>query len=177
MLFVVLRAWSGIGIVLLTVGVVKAADPPSVVVTLSAQKIIVSVEGRERRLPAERTRPGDIVEYRAMYKNAGKSTVKNLVATLPVPAAGMEYLPRTADPHIVQASVDGIAFDNVPLKRRIVLPGGRQVSHDIPYSEYRYLRWELGELPPGKNTSVSARMRVNPVEPPPVTLSTSGDKP
>lgn len=172
----VLKVWSAGCIALLVTGVVNAADQGNLVVTLSAHKTVVSADGKEILVPADQARPGDIIEYKAVYKNTGKSGAQNLEATLPVPVGGMEYLPHTAYPKPVKASVDGRKFEPVPLKHSVTLPDGKQELREVPYSEYRYLRWELGELSPGKSTWVSARARLNPVGTAPVNLKNQGDK-
>ena len=139
---------------------VRASGDVSVVLT--AQRVTV-VEGKEVRGPADQSHPGDVIEYRAEYRNNGGQAVKQLAATLPVPN-GMEYLPLTASPQILLASLDGRAYAPVPLRRRIRLADGREVTRDVPPSEYRYLRWSLGTLDARQSRSVAARVRVSPLQ-------------
>jgi len=143
--------------VLLAPAIVRAAGDVSVVLT--AQRVAV-VDGKEILGPAEQASPGDVIEYRAEYRNAGDAAVKQLAATLPVPH-GMEYLPRTGAPQL--ASLDGKRFDAVPLKRRVRLADGREVVRDVPPSEYRWLRWSIGTLAPRQARTVTARVRVSPL--------------
>lgn len=143
--------------VLVAPAVVRAAGDVSVVLT--AQRVAV-VDGKEILSPAEQASPGDVIEYRAEYKNAGAAAVKQLAATLPVPN-GMEYLPKTGAPEL--ASLDGRKFEPVPLKRRVRLADGREVLRDVPANEYRWLRWTLGTLAPKQSRTVSARVRVAPL--------------
>jgi uncharacterized repeat protein (TIGR01451 family) len=105
-----------------------------------------------------------VVQYSASYKNPGTSSVQQVFATLPIPD-GMEYLPRTASPAQVQASLDGKRFEPVPLKRRARLEDGREVVREVPFAEYRYLRWSLGAIGARGQESVSARVRVSPTAP------------
>ena len=137
--------------------VVHAAGDVSVVLT--AQRVAV-VDGKEILSPADQANPGDVIEYRAEYRNSGAGAVKQLAATLPVPN-GMEYLPRTGGPEL--ASLDGKHFEAVPLTRRVKLPDGREVVREVPANEYRWLRWSLGTLAPHQSRSVIARVRVNPL--------------
>jgi len=73
----------------------------------------------------------------------------------------MAYLDGSAAPKAVQASLDGKQFANLPLPREVVR-NGKKVTETIPPSEYRFLRWELGDLAPGKSATVTSRMRVAP---------------
>lgn len=143
--------------VLATPAIVRAAGDVSVVLT--AQRVAV-VNGKEILGPAEQASPGDVIEYRAEYRNAGASAVKQLAATLPVPN-GMEYLPKTGAPQL--ASLDGQNFSPLPLKRRVRLADGTEVLRDVPASEYRALRWTLGTLAPKSSRTVTARVRVAPI--------------
>jgi len=131
-------------------------------VALSAYRVTMS-QGKEAYVPAEQARPGEVIEYRATYKNTGKQAVKDLMATLPVPQ-GLEYLPKTAQPARLLASVDGKDFEAVPLVRRVRDEAGRLVVREVPLSEYRYLRWPMGSLGASAESQVRARMRVTPLE-------------
>ncbi len=133
-----------------------------VTVALTAHRIMVS-QGKEARLPAEQAKPGDVIEYRATYTNHGGSAVRDLQATLPVPA-GLEYLPKTASPVKLLASLDGKSFAPTPLTRRVKLANGKTELREVPASEYRALRWSIGALGANADRTVVARMRVAPLE-------------
>ena len=145
--------------VLLAPAITRASGDVSVVLT--AQRV-TALGGKEVFGPAEQAHPGDVIEYRAEYRNGGAQPVKQLAATLPVPK-GMEYLPRTAAPQSLQASLDGKTFESVPLRRRVRLADGREVVREVPASEYRFLRWTLGTLPSRQAKTVTARVRVSPL--------------
>jgi uncharacterized repeat protein (TIGR01451 family) len=130
-------------------------------VALTAQRVIVN-DGKEVLAPADKARPGDVIEYRAVYKNDGRTAVSNLDATLPVPS-GLEYLPKTAAPAVVLASTDGKSFAPVPLVRKERTADGREVVREVPLSEYRALRWAVGTLAAKESRTVRARMRVAPL--------------
>jgi uncharacterized repeat protein (TIGR01451 family) len=131
-------------------------------VVLTAQRVTL-VDGRETKSPADEARPGDVIEYRAEYVNGGDAPVQKLAATLPVPS-GMEYLPRSAWPQVLFASLDGRTFEPVPLKRRVRLEDGREVMREVPPAEYRYLRWSLGTLDVRQKRAVTARVQVSPLQ-------------
>lgn len=142
-----------------TAALAADADTP-LQVKLTASKVVAETNGVERLLPADTVRPGDIIEYQAEYQNRGADPARNVRATLPVPAGGLEYLPDGARPRAVRASLDGKRFDAIPLQRRVTLANGKQELRPIPLSEYRFLRWDLGVIAPGQSATVSSRMRL-----------------
>lgn len=135
-----------------------AAEPLSV--TLEANKVILAAGGKEQLVSASEAKPGDVLEYRAIYRNISKQPLRTVMATLPVPATGVEYLLDSGTPEGVEASVDGVKFAAVPLKRMVKTPDGKQQQQLVPATEYRFLRWPLGDLPAGASKAVSARVRV-----------------
>lgn len=42
----------------------------------------------------------------------------------------------------------------------MTLPDGRTARREVPASEYRFLRWNLGDLPAGSTRTVRARMQL-----------------
>ena len=69
----------------------------SVTIALTADRLVETQGHGESREPAEKAKPGDVIEYRATYRNQSDSGVKKLDATLPIPA-GTEYLAKSAVP-------------------------------------------------------------------------------
>jgi len=132
-------------------------------VTLVANKVMKS-NGTEVQLSGQTAKPGDTIEYVADYRNTDKSNVRNVVATLPVPA-GMEYLPDTESPRPALASTDGAHFSAIPLKRTVRNATGQPKEELVPYSEYRTLRWNLGEISGGGSKTVKARVKVKTQQP------------
>lgn len=133
-----------------------------VTVQLTANRVTKTPE-REVLAPAEQARPGETLEYRAVYRNEGAREARGVAATLPIPR-GTVYLPGTASPARVQASLDGRTFAAVPLTRVVRGPDGRNVVREVPVSEYRALRWSLGSLGRNQARAVSARVRIEPTE-------------
>jgi uncharacterized repeat protein (TIGR01451 family) len=133
-----------------------------VVASLTARKVIAAPDGKPAFQSAEKASPGDVIEYQAVYTNQNKGAIKNLVPTMPIPT-GMEYVPGSAKPAQVLASLDGKKFEPVPLKRMVTLPNGKQESRDVPYSEYRALRWNGTDLAGNGSFSVSARTKMSDV--------------
>lgn len=139
-------------------------------VKLDVFKVVQQADGKEA-LVSGGAGPGDTVEYQVRYTNAGNAKVQNLLATLPIPDGGMEYLPAGVSPANVQASTDGVIFAPVPLKRNVTDATGKVVVQLVPVSQYRVLRWELGELSPGKDATVRSRMRLSKFSNPVATTS------
>jgi len=129
-------------------------------ISLTARRVALDVRGRETLEPATEAKPGQLVEYRAAYRNPGATPVRQVLATLPIPH-GTEYVASTARPAPALASLDGRTFEALPLTRKVKLANGETVVREVPASQYRYLRWSLGMIGAGRTESVSARVRVS----------------
>lgn len=137
--------------------------PPALAEDLTAElvasKVTQDADGTEVLVPADKGQPGDVIEYVATYTNKSGKDLLNLKAVVPIPA-GTEYLNGTAKPKPPEASLDGQKFDPIPLKRTVKLADGSAEVQPVPPTEYRALRWDIGELAPGKAAKVSARVRL-----------------
>jgi uncharacterized repeat protein (TIGR01451 family) len=159
------RLYSAILAISLLAGALGAARPAfaqnktDVAVSLVAQKVATGKDGREVLRPADRAFPGEVVQYDALYRNTSARSVRNLAPTLPIPP-GLEYVPDSAKPAPAQASVDGKAFAPFPLLRPVKQADGTVLQRPVPWSEYRALRWSMGDLDAGKSVTVSARARL-----------------
>lgn len=137
-----------------------AAEPA---VTLSVAKIVVPQPGAaERRVDAAQAQPGDLLEYRAVYRNDTARTLNRAQLTLPVPLAGhaVEYVQGSAQPEAFGASRDGLRYAAAPLHVERIGADGRVQRVPAPAADYRFLRWDLGDLPPSAVRTVHARVRV-----------------
>ena len=140
----------------------KAAPEAAGVKSVLSQKLVtVGADGKEVLADAAQIKPGEKMEYAITYTNNTKDAAKGLQATLPIPV-GTQYLPSTAKPVLVLASLDGKTFALPPLKRKVVKDG---VATEVeePASEYRALRWRMGDLAPAQSVTASARVLVNPL--------------
>lgn len=154
------RMFCALLLCLLGNAVAFAADAGEQVdVVLHAFQVVAGDGGK--LVPATVARPGDVIEYRITYRNAGRAPARQVAATLPVPPGGMAYLDGSAGPVPFQASLDGTHYAAPPLKRDVVRDG-RRVVETVPPSDYRFLRWNLGDLAAGQSATVSARMRLAP---------------
>jgi uncharacterized repeat protein (TIGR01451 family) len=137
------------------------APPGDLASVLTQSKVTVGADGKEVLAPAANAAPGDLIEYRVTYTNRGKAAVTGVEASLPVPP-GMAYVASSARPEGGLASLGDARFEPIPLKRRVKLADGRTEDREVPATEYKALRWKLGELAAGRSASVSARMRLVP---------------
>jgi len=132
----------------------KAAKDP-VSVELKTYLISGNADGKQPAAKlVTKVKPNDVIEYRATYTNNTSGKIKNLAATLPIPAE-TQFLAKS-QPENAQASTDGTNFAPMPLKRK---EGNQMVN--VPLKDYRALRWTIAELPAGKSVTVSAQTRVS----------------
>jgi len=131
----------------------------NVAVELHAFRVVADKNG-QKLVPTTEAKPGETIEYQVTYRNAGATAARDVLATLPVPKGGVSYVADSATPVTVQASLDGTQFSPVPLTRTVTR-NGKQQTETVPVSEYRFLRWKLGEIAPGKSITVSSRMRLD----------------
>jgi uncharacterized repeat protein (TIGR01451 family) len=143
---------------LLAAGAALATTSEPLTNTLAVHRIVGSAAA-ETSEPASTARPGDVLEYVAEFRNTGSSTARGLSATLPLPV-GTEFLPGSQHPANARASVDGVSFDALPLKRVVKQADGSLREELVPTREYRYLRWPAADLAAGGALSVSARVTV-----------------
>ena len=151
---------AGFALIALVAPVADASAESGVAVVLQASRVVVAANGKERLEPTESVRPGEVIEYRATYTNQGADAVRGLEGVLPIPP-DTQYVGLTATPAGVEASLDGLHFAPIPLMRKVVRDG-REAWEPVPASEYRALRWKLGELAPDASTAIAARVLVPP---------------
>lgn len=129
-------------------------------IELAVYQVKSNPDGKEILTPAERAKPGDVLEYQAVYRNSGKKPATSVRASLPIPAGNAVLAVDSPRPANLLASTDGSRFAPFPLMRWIMLPNGQREQRPVAAAEYRTLRWELGDLAPGGSAKVSARVRV-----------------
>jgi uncharacterized repeat protein (TIGR01451 family) len=120
---------------------------------------VVQQAGAELLAAATSVQPGDVLHYTATFSNPGLSSLRDVVASMPVPV-GTAWLPYSAQPAGVLVSVDGKHFAPMPLMRTQLLAGGRSVDVPVPVSEIRFLRWPPATLAAGERFATSLRVRV-----------------
>lgn len=136
-----------------------AAEKATLTSELQVWNVVRKADGAEALLPAQSVKPGDVLQYTAVYRNADSRAVSRLVASLPIPA-GTELVGASAVPREVQASLDGKVYAAAPLMRKLRRADGQLVDVPVPLTEYRYLRWPEQQIAAGASFSTSARVRV-----------------
>lgn len=131
----------------------------TVVSELAVMAVTKQSNGQESLAAVSAVKPGDLLQYTAVYKNTGKQSAKQMVATLPIPAE-TEYVASSAVPAGALASLDGKLYEPIPLKRLVKQADGKLVTQAVPLAEYRFLRWPERELAAGASYTTSARVRV-----------------
>lgn len=147
-----------IAVFLSSTSAVEAAQKNDLEVALSAQRV-GAANSLEVLDEDDAVAPGDVVQYRATYRNQSSGSLRNLAPTLPIPA-GTEYVDGSAYPAPVEGSLDGATFEQFPIKRPQKAADGRTVLVTVPVSAYRALRWSAGELPAAATFVTTARVRV-----------------
>jgi uncharacterized repeat protein (TIGR01451 family) len=135
-----------------------AQGPSDVRVNLTAKRVVVT-DGQESLVSAEKAKPGEVIQYEAVYKNGGNAPVKNIAATVPIPA-GLAFVEGSTKPPAAEASLDGKTFAPLPLTREVKNEAGVLEKKPVPVAEYRALRWVISELPAGEGATVLLRARV-----------------
>ena len=143
---------------LLCSSVWSAASSNDLKLDLKAFKVIRKGD-QETLVSADKVKPKEVIEYQVRYVNTGEKTLRNIRATLPIPAS-LVFLSGSSAPSGAMASLDGKSFAAMPLKRKVKLADGTMKVVMVPYSEYRFLRWSLDELAAGKSVTVKARARL-----------------
>ncbi len=149
-----------------------AGEKATLTSELQVWNVVKKADGAEALLPAQSVKPGDVLQYTAVYKNADSRAVSRLVASLPIPA-GTELVATSALPREVQASLDGKVYAAVPLMRKVRRADGQMVDAPVPLTEYRYLRWPEQQVAAGGSFSTSARVRVVSASAAPTAAATS----
>ena len=154
--------------------VVKAENP--VKVNLSVHKLEMK-QGKEHFVSAESALPGDVLEYRANYKNVSNKPVDAVFASLPIPD-GAEYIVASAFPKNIVARARGEKeFAITPLQQEIVGVDGKKTKAALPLAAYGAIGWQLGTIKPAASTDIRVRVRIpgasaNDAVPPVKTVAT-----
>ena len=142
------------------------ADNPGLTSQLTVHQVVAQANGDDALQPVTHIKPGDVLQYVAVFSNPGPRAVGRLQASLPIPA-GTELLTASAVPRGVQASLDGKVYQPLPLMRKIRRADGQWAEVAVPPGEIRSLRWPEQALAAGASFSATARVRVGTSAPVP----------
>jgi uncharacterized repeat protein (TIGR01451 family) len=133
---------------------IRQASPLKI--TLSVQKIVVNND-KEQGIDATDAEPGDVLEYRAEYKNVGKTVLRDALLTLPLPEH-TRFVAGSARPAAMTVATR--AQPGV-----FKAPAALSAAADASAHRYSALRWAVGKFAPGQTVTVGARVRVEPSAP------------
>ena len=125
-----------------------ASDGQPLSVEMEAWKVVPGEGRAEQRISATQAKGGDVIVYRATYRNQSSKTLREVVATVPVPP-GMAYVADGTQPAPAEVSKDGRQF--LPLSAAEKLPN---------VATWRAVRWSPRDLAPGTEFIVELRARV-----------------
>ena len=124
-------------------GGVAQADAPAVTGEIEAFLVTQSGEG-EKLVEATEAAPGEIMEFRIEFTNAGEEAVSGVQVVDSIP----ENTRFVGDSHaadvaaLFEVSVDGgESFESEPVTRIETQADGTQAEIVIPPSDYTHLRW------------------------------------
>ena len=134
--------------ILLTLTAAPAQANDALKMRLSASKVMTNNQGEKVYIPVNTAKIGTLIQYKATYSNTLNTAIQNTTVTLPIPA-NTEFTGE-AYPPSAQASLDNYNYRDLPLMRMV---DGKLV--EVPYSEYKSLRWDIKYIPPRKSVSVA----------------------
>ncbi|HEY4072359.1 MAG TPA: hypothetical protein VGM52_04570 [Herbaspirillum sp.] len=125
-------------------------------IALTVKKIVLQ-HGKERLVDAKNAVPGDVLEYRAEYKNTGATALTEILATLPLPAQ-TTFIMGSAYPDGAAVSKKNTRDVFAPLPQKII--AGNSTIASSP-DAYAALRWAIEKLEPGQMSVFGMRVRVD----------------
>ncbi|HUX74101.1 MAG TPA: hypothetical protein VMV25_09460 [Steroidobacteraceae bacterium] len=137
-----------------------AAWSAAVVTSKLQVRQVQSEHGHERLGLAAAAKPGDLLQYRAVYRNSGDAPATHLLARVPVPL-GTTLLTDSLKPAGAEASTDGTHFAPLPLMQSVSGKDGKRHRQPVPAADIRAVRWNLRTLAPGQSARVLLRVRIN----------------
>lgn len=135
-------------IIFLGFSVLRAND---LAVSLEAFKITRGVAGAELLVMAEQAAPGELIEYRAVYKNMTSNAMSGIFAEIPVPN-GLIWAASSDQPKAAEVRLaDG---------RLVALPFVDENGQPLASELVRAVRWKIDRISAGESVVVSLRATV-----------------
>lgn len=122
-------------------------------VDFKVSKQVVTEAGRTEWVSGQEAKPGDLLQYTAVYTNESKGRLTGIKAVIPIPAE-VTCLPETASPTPEEASLDGVAF----LPWEVALAATADAENAV---SIRAVRWSVSELQPNAKFEASISAKVN----------------
>ena len=131
---------------------------------LVAYLVQIDADGKESLTRTTAAAPGEIIEYRLIYRNVGSGELSGLVVDGPIPA-NTSYVAKSASsqvPNEFMVSIDGgKTWDQEPVRRMKKGDSGQQEEVVIGPDNYTHLRWvALEPLAPKVRQEYRYRVRI-----------------
>jgi len=133
--------------------------------TLEAYIVKKDKKGKEVFQKTQDAAPGEIVEYRLIYQNTGKTVLSNLVVNGPIPNhtkfIGDSAITKVSHDFLV--SIDyGKTWEKEPVKRVEKLKNGKEKTIIIPPEKYTNVRWLSNDpIKPNSIQTYIYRVKIN----------------
>ncbi|MDQ8193924.1 hypothetical protein QEH59_05780 [Coraliomargarita sp. SDUM461004] len=114
-----------------------AAQSDPLVAQIDAYIVTTDPDSAEVLELAEVANPGDIILYRATFKNQSDTALTAVQPVIPIPA-GLEYIEGSAKPAPQEVSLDGITFES--------LSAVNASGEPVDTTAFRALRWSIDAL-------------------------------
>lgn len=148
---VLLIAMLGFGLVATSLSAQASQEPLSV--NFSVRKQVTDETGKAEWVAGQEAKPGDLLQYTAVYTNEGQGRLSAIKAVIPIPAE-VTCIAESAQPTPAEASLDGVEFLPWEVALAAVADAGNPAS-------IRSVRWSVSELQPGAKFEASIRAKVN----------------
>lgn len=139
------------------------ADEP-LKMSLQAQTVTVSEDGKETFGAADAVLPGAIIEYRLTYENVSDAVLDGFVIKGKIPEVTV-FIDDTAQSNseaIFEARIEDIGWTLLPAMRYVPDETGVMHGVRVPPEDYAEVRWRLIEpLEPGAKVEKRYRVAVN----------------
>lgn len=151
-----------LGLLLLPLMGAAAHAKPDLQMNMVAEKEVTVTEAGKKvlkRVPAEKTLPGDVLVYTMSYKNAGDEKAVAVKVDDPLPA-GVKYLANSASGANTQISFSadgGASFaspDQVMVEK---VKAGKKEKAKAGAVDYTHIRWVITEVLPGQGGQLGFR--------------------
>ncbi len=134
----------------------SAAENP-VTTVLRLEKVTKDEKGKDVLTEVKQAKPGELLQYTVTVSNGTEKDIIDVMPVLPIPT-GMKYVADSAKPSNAQASIDEKKYSDMPLKMKITNKKGKTEVVNVPYADYRSLRWKISKIKAFTSITVSARV-------------------
>jgi uncharacterized repeat protein (TIGR01451 family) len=133
--------------------IAQAVQQPKVKLILSAEKKIVQVDSQGQQTISWQplkgsvvVQPGNVLRYTMTSESPNQKTVKNFVATQPIPNKTVYVLSSArGNGATLSFSIDGGKTFVASPKVKIKLENGKEELRPAPATRYTHVRWNYGQ--------------------------------